>query len=298
MHHLKDDFLAELRAAGRSSATIQQYSWHIDQFLAWLGDKRISELNHHDLRAWRAALFDRWQAPTIKTSITVIRSYLRFCHQEGLCANNLSNSLKTPRIPRKVQRTLTATEIAALLRQCNTSTPKGARDAAIISVLTDSGIRSAELRKLQISDLSLQAGQLTVTRKGGNLGLAFIGATTSKRIQHWLSLRGAQPNKTLFVSLGGLTPGQPLTSRGLRIILKKLGDAAGVPGVSPHAFRRAFALLLVEAGAPTRLIQEMGGWSDLRQVERYTRALNTAKLAHKYSSVDNLLSTSFQPPLF
>ena len=291
-HELRTDFLADLRSNGRSPATVAQYGWHVDQFLTWLGQR---EIDKRTLRAWRAYLFDRWEPPTVKVAVTVIRSFLRFCHAEGVLPEDYSPLLKTPKVPKKVQRTLTADEIALLLAQCDSQTPKGIRDAAIISLLVDSGLRSAELRRLKIDDLDLDRGQLRVKRKGGNVGVAFFGRATAKQLRQWLDVRGTHPqHDEVFLSVGGLTPGKPLTSRGLRMILKRIGDAAGVEGVSPHAFRRSFAILLVEAGAPTRLIQEMGGWSDLRQVERYTRALETQKLAQRYSAVDRLLNGSIQ----
>ncbi len=293
---LKICFLDELRSNGRSPATIAQYSWHVDQFLAWLGER---EINKSTLRAWRASLFDRWEPPTVKVAVTVVRSFLRFCHAEGQCKDDYQMWLKTPKVPKKVQRTLSADEIALLLAQCDPNTPKGVRDAAIISLLVDSGLRSAELRRLKIEDVDLERGQLRVRRKGGNVGTAFFGRATAQRLRRWLEVRGAHPkHDEVFLAIGGLTPGQPLTSRGLRMVLKRIGDKAGVEGVTPHAFRRSFAILLVEAGAPTRLIQEMGGWSDLRQVERYTRALETQKLAHRYSAVDRLLNGSYQLSLF
>ncbi|MBE2272859.1 MAG: hypothetical protein IAE62_01170, partial [Flavobacteriales bacterium] len=36
---------------------------------------------------------------------------------------------------------------------------------------------------------------------------------------------------SLFVSMGGFTPGEPLTTRGLRSILKKIGEKSGVENV-------------------------------------------------------------------
>lgn len=284
---LADDFLADLIAAGRSNTTIKQYTWHLQQFITWLGDKPI---NRQTLRQWRSDIANRWQPSTQKTAIVVVKSYIDFLREEGEQIDDLGKYLKTPRIPRKTQRTLTRNEIEKLLRQCD-STPKGVRDRAIITLLTDSGLRSAELRRLTIDNLNLKAGTLTVKRKGGNVGQAYFGHTTARHLKQWLRVRGDKNHQVVFVSVGGSTPGEPLTSRGLRSILKKIGEQAGIKGVSPHAFRRSFATLLIEAGAPSRLVQEMGGWSDLRQVERYTRALETRRLAQNYSPIDRIQPT-------
>jgi len=56
--------------------------------------------------------------------------------------------------------------------------------------------------------------------------------------------------------------------------------------VSPHAFRRAFACISTKAGAPSRVVQKIGRWDDIRMVERYTKALQAGKLYRQYSPAD------------
>jgi hypothetical protein len=56
--------------------------------------------------------------------------------------------------------------------------------------------------------------------------------------------------------LGGAPLGvsRPLCVRGLRLILGRLGERAGVEGVCPHAFRPGGAAAATLAGAPSRLV--------------------------------------------
>ncbi len=60
-------------------------------------------------------------------------------------------------------------------------------------------------------------------------------------------------NDYLFVSLGGSTPGTNITPRGLRIILKRIGEKVGVENVHP--------------------VQRLGRWKNLATFERYTQVL-------------------------
>ena len=132
---------------------------------------------------------------------------------------------------------------------------------------------------------------LLVVSKGGDENWGFFGKATTRRLRAWLQVREAAKGVgTLFVSLGGNTRGRPLTTSGLRNILRRLGEAAGIEGVSPHTFRRAFACISTEAGTPSRVLQDLGRWADIRMVERYTQALQAAKLAGHYSAVDFLES--------
>jgi integrase len=77
----------------------------------------------------------------------------------------------------------------------------------------------------------------------------------------------------VFVGVGGSKPGQRLTTSGLRVIVRKWGDGAGLGQISPHVFRRTFATLATIGGAPSRMVQLAGRWSRIEEVERYTRAL-------------------------
>jgi integrase len=90
-----------------------------------------------------------------------------------------------------------------------------------------------------------------------------------------VNIRGALSVKCgyLFVSLGGNTPQEKINTRGLRIILKRLGEKADVPNVHPHAFRRSFAAMRIKDGWSTREVQQLGRWKNLATFERYTQAL-------------------------
>ena len=59
----------------------------------------------------------------------------------------------------------------------------------------------------------------------------------------------------------------------MRIIVRRLGDRAGLTGVSPHAFRRGGATQAVLNGAPDRLVQVWAGWTDGKMLRLYTEAL-------------------------
>jgi integrase len=73
-----------------------------------------------------------------------------------------------------------------------------------------------------------------------------------------------------------------MTPGGLRANFRKYGIRSEIGALSPHDLRRTMATLLVDAGAPTRLVQELGAWSDVRMVERYTRNLKADQI-EKYS---------------
>lgn len=297
MQDLIAEFLASRRQAGLARSTLSQYGWHLRALAAWLteqGIDTVTAVSRSLLRKWGGSLHDRWAPATVKTAVVVCRAFFAWCVTEGAIPVNPAEGLKTPAVRMRLQRTLTAVEIAALLSVCDLETVKGVRDAALVSLLADSGIRSAELLRLTPADLDLDGHLVVVLRKGGHQGMAFYGEATAERLRHWLTLRAkllallAPHSPALFVAVGGNTPGFPLTAAGLRLQLRRLGQDAKVAGVSPHAFRRAWACLLVEAGAPNRYIQGAAGWRSERQLLRYTQALDLQRIASQFSPIDRL----------
>lgn len=290
-----EEYCDSLQQEGKSPQTIFIYRWNLERMINWLDSQgycHLADINRRIIRKWGASLWSRWQAATVKTAVCAARSFLRWAESEGLCPPGLFEALEVPTIPRKIQRTLTAEEVLAIMRACDTSTPKGRRDLAIVCMLTDPGLRAGELCRLRLADLSLAQREAVITVKGGRQEMAYFGHYTTACLTTWLADRDeiAGPGvDTVFVSIGGTTPGQPLTTRGLRIVVKRLGERAGVRGVCPHAFRRAFATLATEAGAPSRLVQGMGRWSDIKMVEVYSRALRIKQQAQGYFPIDRLM---------
>lgn len=300
------EFLAAKRQEGRSPTTISQYRWHLTRLadrLAVSGQVRLDQVTRAALRNYAADLLDDYAPATVRVAVVSIHSWLHWCQLENYLSTDLSKALRYPRVPLRQQRTLTRHEITALLAACDHPTdPRCLRDGAIVATLVDSGIRRSELIRLTLPDLDLSAGRLRVLRKGGDQTYAYVGAATVTRIERWLTARPhvALPNIShLYVAVGGSYPGRPLTGEGLRSILRRLGDAAGVEDVSPHAFRRAFATLRLENGDSTRAVQALGGWKKIDMVERYSQALDLSRIARQNAPMDELdRPLAYQLPLF
>jgi site-specific recombinase XerD len=291
--HDVERFLIASRQAGRSEATITQYGWHLRRLVAWLADRAPSR---DLLREWGAGLRDAWLPATCKQAVSAARSFFRWCHEEGLVGEDLGLALKIPKVPARVQRVITLNEASAMLAACNPGTIKGIRDRALIDTLIDTGLRASEICRVRLADVDMTRGLMLVTIKGGSQDLAYFGDSAAVALDAWISVRVAAPGVgALFVSVGGGTPGHQLTTRGLRIILRRLGEKAGVEGVSPHAFRRGFACIATQAGAPSRVVQLAGRWADIRMVERYTASLRRGGLHQRWSPADFVNGNGVDP---
>lgn len=289
------EFLDAKRQEGLSAATVGKYGWHLLRLTGWLEEQGVTTVEGIEraaLRRWGAGIRDVWSPATCRQGVTAARSWLRWCQAEGFIKGNVdcAGALKPPKVPLAMQRTLTGEELRRLLASCDESA-KGVRDAALLSLLGDSALRRAEFLSLTPAHLDFERGIVEgVVRKGGQVGWAPFGAATAARLRRWLAVRApAEGVEALWVSLrGDETQGRPLTGDGLRTIVRKRGEAIGIAGVTPHAFRRGWACAMSEACAPLKVIVEAGGWRHEHQLLRYTQALESQRLAPSLSPVDRL----------
>jgi integrase len=207
----------------------------------------------------------RWVA------LCACRKYLRW--EYGLSHPALSARIKRVRARR--QRVLNATHALDLLACFDRSSRKGLRDLAIVALGLDTGLRVSEFCRLKLVDVDLATRTLQVIIKGGQWGSGVYSPETAQYIADWISVRAAAPGVgELFVSVHS---GQALTRCGLGCEVRKWGQRIGIK-LSPHDLRRSFATLSTIFGAPSRVVQAAGRWSNIDMVEHYTQDLDPVEI--------------------
>ena len=275
-----------LAAHDYTDQTIVAYRYCLHRLETWLQGRSLDILDPATLR--RFMLEQGWGSNMQHQVLSALRSYLRHIERP----DHPAFRLPLPADRSGPQRTPTARQLTNLLQSIDTSTPIGRRNLAMLCLMLETGLRSSEVCRLSVDRLDLASGSLTVLAKGRQWRIALFSRYTAACLESWLAYRQAAPGvKAVFVSLGGIIPGHPLTASGMRVIFCNLARQAGMPALSPHDLRRAMAVLYTEAGLPTRTLQELGGWSDIRLVERYTRKLAVrAQTVERYSPVYSLLA--------
>jgi site-specific recombinase XerD len=276
----------KLELAGKAPRTRESYRAQIERLATWAAPRPADGLQLDDLERF---ILERKRAGIAEATLGVaVCAFKSFYRQIGSPA---ADGLKFPTVKDRAQRTLRESEVEAVLACIDTSTAKGKRDLAIIGLLVATGLRAAEIARLRLQDIDLERQVFCVIVKGGKTQEKWFDEYAASLIVGWLSVRPsvARPYvDTLFVGMRGTKTGQPLTREGVKILCRELAGRAGVDHFSPHALRRSFATLATENGCPTRLLQEAGGWADLRMVEKYTKAIRL-KTFEKFSPLIGLM---------
>ncbi|MFZ6029886.1 MAG: tyrosine-type recombinase/integrase [Chloroflexota bacterium] len=256
-----EDFLL---SQGYSVTTQASYR----RLLSDLMTRGIDSLDASGLNTWLNR--DTWGPSMRWQAYCAARSFIRWQYGE----KHPAMSLKIKRVKSGPQRTLKESQIAMLLASFDTTKVKGLRDLTACCLMLDTGLRLSEMCRLQVDYLDLPERALSVLIKGGGWDDRVYSLYTSTLLRQWLGLRAELAQcKEVFISLAGKRKGLGLTRDGFRVTVRRWGPAAGIGPITPHDFRRTFATQSVRNGAPTRIVQVAGGWSNVEMVERYTRAL-------------------------
>ncbi len=131
------------------------------------------------------------------------------------------------------------------------------------------GVRVSELVGLDVTDLDLGEGWITVRGKGRKERQVPVPGKAAQALAEYLGRRRAPPGETaVFLNRAG----RRLSDRSVRAIVKLYATILlGDPSMHPHTLRHAFATHLLGEGADLRSIQELLGHARLSTTQKYTQ---------------------------
>lgn len=241
---------------------------------------------HRILRGYLAELdAAQYSRASIARKMTCIRGYFAFLVTCGSRADNPAILLKSPKIPKKLPKTVSVDDIDKLLEAPDVSTPAGQRDSAILELLYASGARVSEVVDMKVEDVKFSEGWLKVLGKGNKERLIPLHPLALKKVRFYIS-HGRNEMKSsssdwLFLS----SRGNQLSTDAVRRIIKHYTRILGLStSISPHSLRHSFATDLLNAGADLRSVQELLGHANLSTTQIYTHVSNQRlKAVHKQS---------------
>lgn len=256
-----------LSSKSLSSSTKIKYRKAITNFLFSFSDPSLissSQLENY-LNSFNWSSSNQWVV------FNAIKQFLSFCYGPS----HPALILKIKRFPSPPQRVLTLDQVKLIFSKFDTSKPSGRRDLSMFVLFLDSGLRVSEVSNLLLNSLHIDQLYCDVFIKGGKWERAIFSEYTGSCLISWLADRSIYSTfscKTIFCSLGGNTPGYRLTREGIQRIVLNWGKKIDIK-LSPHDLRRTFATLATISGAPSRLLQAAGRWSDISMVEHYTKSI-------------------------
>ncbi len=244
---------------------------------------------------------------TVKRRLTAISGfyeYLRVCGDTPLKANpvprgltargtlwghRLKSNAITPliRVPQTLPRPLDSEEITSFLSSLGTH-----RDKAIVLLMLLGGLRKSEVLDLALEDVDF--GQHIVVVRDGKGGQRRVVAVSNAALEEVLRyLDEERPHGSslqLFLVLKGPRRGQPLSTRGLDMIIEYHRELAGTPGVQCHRLRHTCLTRLRQSGMSLEALQAQAGHKSLTSTGIYLH-LCPRELREEYLRVSDMLGS-------
>jgi integrase/recombinase XerD len=268
---------------GLSDNTQESYRRDLAQFAVWLNQQGLQLIgadvvliqDYLDVR-----LRQKLSSRTSARFLSCVRGFYRYLLRENRISENPVALVDNPKLSRPLPKSLSETDVEALLAAPDLSDPIGLRDRTMLEVLYACGLRVTELVELTMPQINLRQNVLRVMGKGSKERLIPMGEEAAAWLARYLRearpvLLNNMPDEIVFPS----TRAQPMTRQTFWYRIKHWAMVAGIrKDLSPHTLRHAFATHLLNHGADLRVVQLLLGHSDLSTTQIYT---HVAKLRMK-----------------
>ena len=259
-----DVFETQLKANQRSRHTVRSYLRDLGMLRRWiereeqlLAVERITPPVLLQFAASSACTHQESGSPREHSTIDKIkmsvRAFFGFLFEAGIIPRNPALVLKYRRGRESVVETLSADECRRLLGA--TTGAQESRDAMILDLLLQTGIRLEALAGLDVADVRLDEHRLVVRhQKGGNEAVKALPDDLGRRLAAYLRWRAATDTDSPALLLSSRK--RRLSARQVQQIVEKRGRQAGISKrVTPHMLRRTFATRLYGETKDLLLVQ-------------------------------------------
>jgi integrase/recombinase XerD len=244
---------------GLSELTIEGRRRLMNQLLPLLGpDPRV-----YDAAGVRSIILSESQrrsAVNMKSIVSALRSYLGYLSTQGQCSPSLVQAVPTVAHWKhsNIPKYLPAAKVEALINSCDTTTPTGIRDRAILLLLARLGLRAGDIMGLRIDDIDWQQGSLRVCGKGRREAKLPLPQDVGDALLKYLT-EGRPDVPIARIFLRSLAPCGPFveSSTGISRIVHRALVRAGIddaPAQGAHMLRHSAATSLLRAGTPLAAI--------------------------------------------
>src|SRR5216683_5314279 len=200
MENLIAQFLEHLRYERNVSPhTIRNYQSDLEQFLEYLAPVQkkgklklpdIAEIDHLTIREWLATLHSaQKKKSSIARKLAALRTFFQFLVREGLLELNPAKLVSTPRLEKKLPVHLSIEEAIKFVETPDLETDLGKRDRAMLELMYATGVRVAELTKMNLGHVDFKNRLIRVSGKRRKERIVPFGEPALDALRTYLDIR-------------------------------------------------------------------------------------------------------------
>jgi site-specific recombinase XerD len=279
MNTLTCQFSAYLLQHGRVERTAAAYVSDVERYIGWCEREygqvfSVSMLNRSDLHDYQVACrkVERAKAATWNRYMASLAVFAAWANVDIADAMTRAESQKlAPKSLSKPDYKRFRLAVSEAVRTAKSEAAKrlAARNAAVVTLLADAGLREGEIVHLRVQDVLLgeRKGRVIILDAKGNKDRTVpLDKDSVDTIKAWLAVRPGQGDDALFVGKFG----DKLQERGIQKMVAGIAQDAGIGHVTPHQLRHSTAYRLIKAGATLTEVAEILGHGSIDVTRRYT----------------------------
>lgn len=258
---------------GVTETTLHGYRPALRRLLVALGDQ--PEL--YTARQLRGFVLDHTRAPRppqAKTTVTVLRMFLRFLIARGRCAPELLCAI--PTIARwryaSLPRYLSAEAIERVVDTCDGTTAIGARDRAVLLLLVRLGLRAGDVAALQLNDIDWEQGLFRVSGKNRRQTALPLPQEVGEALLHYATEH--RPAVDIpYVFITAIAPFVPFSRWMVSTITARALRRAQIdaPSYGAHLLRHSAATAMLRQGTSIEAIGAVLRHASIETTHVYTK---------------------------
>jgi integrase/recombinase XerD len=256
------EFLDSRIASNLSPRTVE---WYEDRLLPFARSCPNLPRRPEPIESFLASV--QGSPETKRDSFNALRTFFKFISQRHRIPNPME-AVTPPRRPKTLMPTLEAGELMKLRDSAEIP-----RDRAILTLITDNGVRAGEICSLLKHNIKQQT--IVVRGKTGWREVP-ISEETRKLL---LQVAAQSADDYVFHD----DHGKPISRFAIYRIVRRHMEKAGIKGpkLGPHRIRHAFGKNYLVEGGDLRSLQEIMGHTDVKTTQKYA-TLNLTDIIKKH----------------
>ena len=268
-----DKFISYLQFEKRySEHTVLAYGQDLNAFVEFAEVKKISEftdLSSAFIRSWIVYLIEGgMKNKSVNRKLASLRTFYKWMRKEGLIDHSPMTKVQGPKNEKHLPVFAKESELLpSKIEELFSDDYSGKRDALMLELFYQTGIRLSELIGLTLKDI--QGNQIKVLGKRNKERIIPISDDLVQQIQEYLELRKEISSKCENLLL--LDSGNKLyPTFAYRKINYYLGKVTSLDKKSPHILRHTFATHMLNRGTGLETLKDLLGHANLSATQVYT----------------------------
>jgi site-specific recombinase XerD len=245
----------------KQPATKETYERALREFRRWFFRDRRCRFLVEDIERYKAYLMSarRMTNVSVSTYLTALRRFCQYLVEVGALQRNPAKRVHgIRRPPASSPESLSQEELDRLFSSVNRSKTKGARDYAIMRLMSGCGLSEKEIVQADVKDIRRTGNHWSIFVQGKSRDKkgedVLLSDDAKEAIDEYLARREEySPEEPLCLSMAGRSHGRRMTTRGVREFVNRYLELSGIKRgrtdkITPYSLRHTAGVIMAESG--------------------------------------------------